>query len=299
MLRRATGGVVDDLIAYLVGDDEVFLVPNAANTAEVVRRLRGRGAGRASTVTDQHRDFGVLAVQGPRSADVLDAARAAAPTRTTWPTPTPSWHGRAGAVCRTGYTGEHGYELLPPAGPTPARCGTRCSRPARDLGGQPCRARRPRHAAHRDGLPAARPGPVAGDHAGAGPLRLGGRLEEGRVLGPRRAAGRAGSAGRARLLWGLEALDRGIPRAAHGGARRRRRRRSARSPAGRSRRPCGTASGWRCSSTAPASARATRSRVDVRGRPAPVARRQAAVRASARPLTRRISVAPRESRLGA
>ena len=34
-----TGGVVDDLIAYLRSDDEVFLVPNAANTAEVVRRL--------------------------------------------------------------------------------------------------------------------------------------------------------------------------------------------------------------------------------------------------------------------
>src|SRR5215216_1190243 len=33
------GGVVDDLIAYLRGDDEVFLIPNAANTTEVVRRL--------------------------------------------------------------------------------------------------------------------------------------------------------------------------------------------------------------------------------------------------------------------
>src|SRR5690349_23052174 len=67
-----TGGVVDDLIAYLVGDDEVLLVPNAANTAEVVRRLAA-AAPDAITVTDQHRDFGVLAVQGPRSADVLGA----------------------------------------------------------------------------------------------------------------------------------------------------------------------------------------------------------------------------------
>ncbi|KKJ93180.1 glycine cleavage system protein T, partial [Micromonospora sp. HK10] len=37
---QATGGVVDDIIAYLHADDHVFLVPNAANTAEVVRRLR-------------------------------------------------------------------------------------------------------------------------------------------------------------------------------------------------------------------------------------------------------------------
>jgi aminomethyltransferase len=35
----ASGGVVDDLIAYVHGDEDVFLVPNAANTAEVVSRL--------------------------------------------------------------------------------------------------------------------------------------------------------------------------------------------------------------------------------------------------------------------
>src|SRR6476660_8689088 len=35
-----SGGVVDDLIAYLRADDDVLLVPNAANTAEVVRRLQ-------------------------------------------------------------------------------------------------------------------------------------------------------------------------------------------------------------------------------------------------------------------
>ena len=56
-----SGGVVDDLIAYLVGDDEVFLVPNAANTAEVVRRLAA-AAPEGITAADQHRDFGVLAV---------------------------------------------------------------------------------------------------------------------------------------------------------------------------------------------------------------------------------------------
>ena len=35
----ATGGIVDDLIAYFHDDEHVLLVPNAANTAEVVRRL--------------------------------------------------------------------------------------------------------------------------------------------------------------------------------------------------------------------------------------------------------------------
>lgn len=104
------GGVVDDLIAYFVRDDEIFLVPNAANTATVVELLAA-AAPPAVTVTGEHRDYAVFAVQGPRSADVLaalglpsdlgymgfiDADRRGRPVR----------------VCRTGYTGEHGYELL-------------------------------------------------------------------------------------------------------------------------------------------------------------------------------------------
>jgi len=36
------GGVIDDIIAYRFADDRVFLVPNAANTAEVVQRQIGR-----------------------------------------------------------------------------------------------------------------------------------------------------------------------------------------------------------------------------------------------------------------
>src|SRR5829696_5013301 len=53
---QATGGVVDDLIAYLFAEDHVFLIPNAANTAEVVRRLAA-AAPAGVTVTDEHHDF--------------------------------------------------------------------------------------------------------------------------------------------------------------------------------------------------------------------------------------------------
>jgi aminomethyltransferase len=84
-------------------------------------------------------------------------------------------------VCRTGYTGELGFELLP-RWDDAARCGTRSWRPGPTRGAA-LRARRAGHPAHRDGLPAARSGPVAGDHAGAGPVRLGGRLGQAAVLG--------------------------------------------------------------------------------------------------------------------
>jgi glycine cleavage system T protein (aminomethyltransferase) len=106
-----SGGVVDDLIAYLVDGEDVFLVPNAANTPEVVRRLAA-AAPAGIDVLGRHTDFGVLAVQGPRSAEVLD--RLELPSSQDYMAYADStWAGMPMRICRTGYTGEHGYELIP------------------------------------------------------------------------------------------------------------------------------------------------------------------------------------------
>jgi aminomethyltransferase len=105
-----SGGVVDDLIAYLFADDHVFLIPNAANTAEVVRRL-GAAAPAGLEISDEHRAYAVLAVQGPRSAEVL--AKLDLPTEHDYMSFAQARLGDAEVtVCRTGYTGEHGYELV-------------------------------------------------------------------------------------------------------------------------------------------------------------------------------------------
>lgn len=107
-----SGGVIDDLIAYYVGDDEIFLVPNAANTAAVVAALQ-TAAPPGLTITDEHRSYAVLAVQGPRSADVLDEL--GLPNEMDYMAyADASFSGVPVRVCRSGYTGEHGYELLPP-----------------------------------------------------------------------------------------------------------------------------------------------------------------------------------------
>ncbi|MEH0846231.1 glycine cleavage system aminomethyltransferase GcvT [Micromonospora sp. CPCC 205711] len=109
----ATGGVVDDIIAYLHADDHVFLIPNAANTAEVVRRLRA-AAPAGIEVTDEHEAYAVLAVQGPRSAELLSAL--SLPTEHGYMSfSTATLAGTELTVCRTGYTGELGYELVVPA----------------------------------------------------------------------------------------------------------------------------------------------------------------------------------------
>lgn len=107
-----SGGVVDDLIAYLFADDHVFLIPNAANTAEVVRRLAA-AAPEGVTVTDEHRGFAVLAVQGPQSAELL--GKLGLPTAHDYMSfAAAPLFGVDLIVCRTGYTGEHGYELVVP-----------------------------------------------------------------------------------------------------------------------------------------------------------------------------------------
>ncbi len=87
LLCNTEGGVVDDLIWYWLADDEISLIPSAANTAEVVALLAA-AAPEGITVTNEHDDHAVLAVQdrpptrrwprsGCRSATTTCASRPA------------------------------------------------------------------------------------------------------------------------------------------------------------------------------------------------------------------------------
>ncbi|KQY64577.1 MULTISPECIES: glycine cleavage system aminomethyltransferase GcvT [unclassified Nocardioides] len=111
----ATGGIVDDLIAYYQDDEHILLVPNAANTAEVVRRLQA-GAPEGVHVTNHHKEYAVLAVQGTRSDEVLE--KVGLPTGHDYMSFVEAklagdeFQGLGVVVCRTGYTGERGYELI-------------------------------------------------------------------------------------------------------------------------------------------------------------------------------------------
>src|SRR6478735_8011088 len=61
----------NDLIAYWHDLEHVLLIPNAANTAEVVSRLTAAAPPEVK-VRSHHEDYAVLAVQGTRSDEVLD-----------------------------------------------------------------------------------------------------------------------------------------------------------------------------------------------------------------------------------
>ena len=112
LLCYPDGGVVDDMIAYLKSPEEVFLIPNAANCARVVAML-AEAAPDGVSVTNQHRDFAVLAVQGTLSDEVVSGA--GLPAGHDYMTfVSVDDRGTPVTVCRTGYTGERGYELVVP-----------------------------------------------------------------------------------------------------------------------------------------------------------------------------------------
>jgi len=207
-LDNATAGAVDDLIAYLHSPDEVFLIPNAANTAEVCRRLAAASPG-GVTVTDRHEDYAVLAVQGPRSAQLLDAL--GLPSEHEYMSFATARFGDASlTVCRTGYTGEHGYELVVPWADAPGVWDAVLDAGA-PLGVLPAGL------GARDTLRTEMGYPLHGQDLSPRITPVQARLTW--AVGWKKPAfwGRAAllaerEAGPRRLLWGLVALDRGIPR---------------------------------------------------------------------------------------
>jgi aminomethyltransferase len=111
LLCNPDGGVVDDLIAYRNSDSDFFLIPNASNTTDVVRVLK-ENAPDAIAVNNLHESFAVLALQGPRAVDVVKSF-GINPTMDYMAFAHVSIAGCDVILCRTGYTGEHGYELVP------------------------------------------------------------------------------------------------------------------------------------------------------------------------------------------
>jgi aminomethyltransferase len=203
------GGVVDDLIVYLHGPDDVLLVPNAANAAAVLARLAAE-APAGVEVTDRHEEVAVLAVQGPRSLQVLELL--GMPGELSYMSFV-TGSGRTGAevtVCRTGYTGEHGYELLV-AAERAAELWDAVLEAGQDLGIRPCGL------GARDTLRTEMGYPLHGHELSLSITPN--QARAGWAVGWKKPAfwGREAllaekEAGPSRVLWGLRASGRGIPR---------------------------------------------------------------------------------------
>ena len=206
----ASGGVVDDLIAYVRSEDEVFLVPNAANSSQVVGRLAAEAEQVGGIeVEDLHTTLAVLAVQGPRSPELVAAL--GLPTDGDYMSfGAADWQGRPVVVCRTGYTGERGYELLPRWDDAGDVWDALLAAGA-ELGVRPCGL------GARDTLRTEMGYPLHGQDLSLEITPV--QARSGWAVGwkkerfwGRDALLREKEAGPARLLRGLESLDRGIPR---------------------------------------------------------------------------------------
>ena len=111
LLCNEQGGVIDDIIAYRNSDDDIFLVPNAANCSKVYEILSKQAPANIK-ITNQHREYAVIAVQGPDSKSLLESLGINLEIDYMSFTKG-SVDGHEVIVCRTGYSGEHGYEVLP------------------------------------------------------------------------------------------------------------------------------------------------------------------------------------------
>jgi aminomethyltransferase len=117
LLLDASGGIVDDLVAYRLRDDSFIVVANAGNRYAVFEALSQRAAGFDVAVTDASDGYALIAVQGPRSRQILestegitDLGKPLADLKYYWSTDA-FFEGIPLLIGRTGYTGEDGFEL--------------------------------------------------------------------------------------------------------------------------------------------------------------------------------------------
>lgn len=113
MICAPDGGIMDDLIIYRLADDRFMVVANAGNAGTVSDALAERLAGTRAVLDDHSLATGLVALQGPRSAEVL-APLTDVDLGSLRYYAIADGHvaGIPAQVARTGYTGEDGFEVF-------------------------------------------------------------------------------------------------------------------------------------------------------------------------------------------
>ena len=112
LLLNEEGGIVDDLMATRRGEDFYVVVNGATKHGDIdymQRRLP------PEVVLDYMKEQALLALQGPRAADVLDAVVPGVSDLGFMQGRSFNWKGRSLWISRSGYTGEDGFEISVPA----------------------------------------------------------------------------------------------------------------------------------------------------------------------------------------
>lgn len=108
MMCYPDGGTVDDLLVYKMGDEDFFLVINAANIDKDWEWIKQNAEGYNVQLQNRSDDYGQLAVQGPDAESIVEGVLGIKCSELTFYT-----FKTVGDVIisRTGYTGEDGFEI--------------------------------------------------------------------------------------------------------------------------------------------------------------------------------------------
>lgn len=154
MICTESGGIIDDLITYRLGENEFLIVPNAGNVDNVVSALQSRTDGFEVEINNESDQTSMIAVQGPKAAaamleiveNVVEAPEASGAGETVAEAIEGLGYyaafkgiaaGQPVLVARTGYTGEDGFELIVDNDGAEA-VWTKAMDQAAQLGGLPC-----------------------------------------------------------------------------------------------------------------------------------------------------------------
>lgn len=112
-LCREDGTAIDDLIAYKLEDQKVLICVNAANIEKDWNWISSQTEGFDINLTNQSEDYSLLAVQGPKTQEVLtklgfDSVESAE----YYSAYESTWNENKVILARTGYTGEDGFEVF-------------------------------------------------------------------------------------------------------------------------------------------------------------------------------------------
>lgn len=124
MVCNENGGILDDIFVYRLADDRFLACVNAANHNKVLAWFKSHDDEHCivnGDIQDQTTVMGQVAVQGPKSKDLLHRCIGdilfSLPPRGCIESKV---LGNNAIVARTGYTGEHGYELYLPGSSLPS-----------------------------------------------------------------------------------------------------------------------------------------------------------------------------------
>jgi aminomethyltransferase len=113
MLCAPDGGIIDDLIVYRLGSERFLVVANAGNAAVVADALAERLKGWKAVLDDRSLATSLVAIQGPRSAAILDGLTDIdLAALKYYAIVEGEVAGIPALVARTGYTGEDGFEVF-------------------------------------------------------------------------------------------------------------------------------------------------------------------------------------------